>query len=102
MLGVLKRLLKGDFRLPSLFKRESEEEYMARLYQRIADDMAEDWRLVGRDLAQTMLDCSVRDQARVTDEKTRATLKEIEVDMREFLRQSRQISRQAKGSLWWD
>ena len=101
MLEVLKRLLKGDFRLPSLFERESEEEYMVRFYQRIADDMAEDWRLVGRDLAQTMLDCSVRDQARVTDEKTRATLKEIEVDMREFLRQSRKASRAAKRSLWF-
>ena len=101
MLEVLKRVLKGDFRLPSLFERESEEEYMARFYQRIADDMAEDWRRVGQDLAQTMLDCSVRDQTRVTDEKTRATLKEIEVNMREFLRQSRKASRAAKRSLWF-
>ena len=100
MLEVLKRVLKGDFRLPSFFERESEEEYMARLYQRIADDMAEDWRLVGQDLAQAMLDCSVRDQERITDEKTLETLKGIEGNMREFLCQSRQISRQAKGSLW--
>ena len=47
MLEVLKRLLKGDFRLPSLFERESEEEYMARFYQRIADDMAEDLAACG-------------------------------------------------------